>query len=367
MIHLKLNDDAPKYNDVIWGNRGRRLKMSNLDLLLDKYNKEHKNVISLGLPTYDYIRIPFSSPRMNYCTFGGIPLGKLVEFYGEEHGGKTTSALDIVGNYQKLPNAKKVLYVDAENTLDTLWAKKIGVDVDDIILYKVKNESAEEVFDFVCNAVETDEIGLVVIDSFPVLESKNDLEKDLIETGRVGGISTALTRFSNRAEKLAQAHQCTIIGINQIRDSIGSMFPMTHTPGGRAWRHNAAVRMEFRKGKYIDSKGNELNQSCENPAGNIVLMSMTKNKTCPPSRRTGTYTINYLTGVDAMRDLFDLAIKFGAVDKKGAWFTIYDLETGEVIKDKLQGQANAFEFLEQNTEIYDKLKMQIMHKLEETS
>ena len=80
--------------------------MTSLDMLLDKYNKDHKDVISLGLPKYDYVRIPFSSPRMNYCTFGGIPLGKLVEFYGEEHGGKTTSALDIVGNYQKLPNAK---------------------------------------------------------------------------------------------------------------------------------------------------------------------------------------------------------------------------------------------------------------------
>ena len=260
-----------------------------------------------------------------------------------------------------------MLNVDAENTLDTVWAEKIGVDIDSVILYKVKNESAETVFDFVCSAVDTDEIGLVVIDSFPVLESKNDLEKDLTETGRVGGISTALTRFSNRAEKLAQAHQCTIIGINQIRDSIGSMFPMTHTPGGRAWRHNAAVRMEFRKGKYIDDKGNELNQSCENPAGNIVLMSMTKNKTCPPSRRTGTYTINYMHGVDAMRDMFDLAIKYGVIDKKGAWFTIYDIDSGEIIKDKLQGQANTFEFLEQNKDIYDKISMQIMNRLESSS
>lgn len=341
--------------------------MSSLDTLLDKYNKDHKGVISLGLPTYDYIRIPFSSPRMNYCTFGGIPIGRLVEFFGEEHGGKTTSALDIVGNYQKMPDAKKVIYVDAENTLDTEWAKKIGVDVDNIILYNLKNESAEEVFDFICDAIATDEVGLVVIDSFPVLESKNDLDKDLTESGRVGGISTALTRFSNRAEKLVQAHRCTIIGINQIRDSIGSMFPQTHTPGGRAWKHNCAVRLEFRKGKYLDSKGNELTQSCENPSGNIVLMSMVKNKTCPPTRRTGSYTINYLTGVDAMRDMFDLAIKYNAIEKRGAWFTIYDLDTGEVIKDKIQGQANTFEFLENNPDIYEKIKSQVMCRMEDTN
>ena len=341
--------------------------MSNLDVIINEYNKNHKNAITLGLPTYDYDRIPFSSLRMNYCTFGGIPIGVLVEFFGEEHGGKTTSALDIVANYQKMPNAREVIYIDAENTLDAKWAKKLGVDIDNIRLQRVQNESAEEIFDFICKAVSTGEVGLVVIDSLPVLESKNDLEKDLTETGRVGGISVALTKFANRAEKLASANRCTIIGINQLRDTIGSMFPMTHTSGGRAWRHNCAVRLDFKKGKFIDEKGNELTQSCENPAGNIVLMSMIKNKTCPPSRRTGTYTINYLTGVDAMRDLFDLAIKFGGIDKKGAWFTIYDLETGDVIKDKLQGQANTFEFLEQNPEIYDKLKMQMMKKLEETS
>ena len=341
--------------------------MSKLDVLIDKYNSDHKGVISLGLPTYDYVRIPFSSPRMNYCTFGGIPLGKLVEFYGEEHGGKTTSALDIVGNYQKMEGARKVLWVDAENTLDAVWATKLGVDIESLVLYGVKNECAEEVFNFVCESIETGEVGLVVIDSFPVLESKSDLEKSLVDTGRVGGISTALTRFSNRVEKIAQANQCTVIGINQIRDTVNSMFPQTHTPGGRAWRHNASIRLEFRKGKYLDAKGNELTQSCENPAGNLVLMSMTKNKTCPPSRRTGTYTINYLKGIDVMRDMFDLAIKYGAIDKKGAWFTIINLDTGEIIKDKLQGQANTFEYLETNQDVYKLIKEQIMNRMNEVA
>lgn len=339
--------------------------MSSLDTLLDSYNKDHKGVISLGLPTYDYVRIPFSSPRMNYCTFGGIPLGKLVEFFGAEHGGKSTSALDIVGNYQKMENARKVIYVDAENTLDAVWAQKLGVDIEKLIIYKVRNESAEDVFNFVCDAICTDEVGLVVIDSFPVLESKADLEKTLVETGRVGGISTALTRFSNRVEKYAQAYQCTVIGINQLRDTVNSMFPSTHTPGGRAWKHNAAIRLEFRRGEFIDDKGNKLTQSCENPAGNVILMSMVKNKTCPPSRRTGSYTINYLKGIDAMRDMFDLAIKYGAIEKKGAWFTIINLDTGEIIKDKLQGQATAFEYLEQNQDVYKLIENQVMTRMQE--
>ena len=93
-------------------------------------NKAFKEeILTQGLGEFAYRRIPFTSPRMNYCTFGGIPVGKITEFYGEEHGGKTTTALDIVANYQKSNDTRDVLYIDAENTLDVEWAKKIGVDV----------------------------------------------------------------------------------------------------------------------------------------------------------------------------------------------------------------------------------------------
>ena len=93
--------------------------MSKLDEIIKDMNKKSKeDLVSVGIPTYQHRRIPFTSPRMNYCTFGGIPMGKITELYGEEHGGKTTTALDLIANYQQMEDARKVLYVDAENTLD---------------------------------------------------------------------------------------------------------------------------------------------------------------------------------------------------------------------------------------------------------
>lgn len=101
--------------------------MSKLNNLIKEFNKSSsETVVSVGLPTYEFKRIPFTSPRMNYCTFGGLPVGKLIEFYGEEHGGKTTSALDIIANYQQTGDNRAVLYVDAENTLDAEWAPHYG-------------------------------------------------------------------------------------------------------------------------------------------------------------------------------------------------------------------------------------------------
>ena len=151
--------------------------------LSDVINKMNKtaggDVVTAGLPSYDFKRIPFTSPRMNYCTFGGLPIGQLIEFYGEEHGGKTTTALDIIANYQQMDDAKKVLYVDAENTLDSKWAMKLGVDVDSMIVFKPTSQSAEEIFQFILDAVESDEVGLWVLDSIPALSSAQELEKDM--------------------------------------------------------------------------------------------------------------------------------------------------------------------------------------------
>ena len=329
--------------------------MSKMNELLKEVNKQaQEEIMSIGLNDYNYKRIPFTSPRMNYCTFGGLPIGKLTEFYGEEHGGKTTTALDIVANYQNMENARKVLYVDAENTLDVEWARKIGVNVEDMYIMQPKSQSAEEIFQIICDAIETDEIGLWVLDSIGVLLSQQEWDKDLTDK-TYAGISMALTKFSKRVEVLMARHKCTGIGINQIRDVIGSMFPMTTTPGGKAWKHCCAVRMEFRKGDYIDEKGNKLNRSAESPAGNIVMMSMTKNKTCPPTRRTGFYTLNYDIGIDYLKDLVDVGIKYGVVEKNGAWFKLVDTSTGEILVDKLQGQASVYEVLE-NDELLGKIE-----------
>lgn len=253
--------------------------------------------------------------------------------------------MDIVANYQQLDDARKVLWIDAENTLDAVWATKIGVDVSAMIILKPTSQSAEELFQFILDMIDSGEIGLVVLDSLGVLVSAQALEKT-IEDKTYAGISMALTTFGNKAEMLCQRHQCTFIGINQIRDDLNAMWGgAIKTPGGRAWKHLCCVRMQFTRGDFIDERGNSIKRSSESPAGNVVLMSMTKNKSCPPNRRTGFYTITYDNGIDYLKDLIDLALRYGYITKRGAWFDVVDADTGEIIEGSIQGQANVYEYL----------------------
>lgn len=202
-----------------------------LDELMKNINKTAKEtIITKGLSEFDYKRIPFTSPRMNYCTFGGIPIGKITEFYGEEHGGKTTTALDIVANYQHMEDARDVLYIDAENTLDIEWAKKLGVDVDGMYILQPKAQSAEQIFEIICQAVETGDVGLWVLDSIGVLMSQQEYDKTM-EDKTYGGIAKALTLFGKKIEMLMAQNKCTGIGINQMREDLNSQWGGQTTPG----------------------------------------------------------------------------------------------------------------------------------------
>ena len=335
-----------------------------LDAIIKQVNKDAKEeIMTVGLNSYNYKRIPFTSPRMNYCSFGGLPIGKITEFYGEEHGGKTTTALDIVANYQNMEGAKAVLYVDAENTLDTEWAKKLDVDVDSLVLLQPKLQSAEDVFQIIYDSVETGEVGLWVLDSIPVLLSKAAWEKDMDEK-TYAGISGPLTTFGGKMVPLMSKTQTTGIAINQIRDDLKSTWGGIKTPGGHSWRHLCSVRMQFSRGSFIDEKGNTLTRAAESPVGNIVNMSMTKNKTCPSTRRTGQYTINYEYGIDYLADLIDVAIRFNIVQKSGAWFDIVDIETGETLnKNKIQGQSNVYDLLNTDDVILEKVESLVQEKI----
>ena len=238
--------------------------MATIDEIMKEMNKNTKEVVvQYGITSYDFDRIPFTSPRLNYMTFGGLPVGKLIEFFGEEHGGKTTTALDVIANYQGMEDSRKVLYVDAENTLDVEWAKKIGVDVDNMIVFKPTSHSAESIFQFILDMMDSREIGLVVLDSLGVLVSAQALEKS-VEEKTYAGISQALTNFSSKAEMMCQKTRCTFIGINQVRDDLNAMWGgALKTPGGRGWKHACAVRLQFTRGAFIDDKGNEIKRNSE--------------------------------------------------------------------------------------------------------
>lgn len=326
-------------------------KQLSLDEIIKKVNKEAgANIVGYGIPKREYTRIPFTSPRMNYCTYGGIPTGRLIEFYGEEHGGKTTTALDIVGNYQRIQamlpenERKKVAYFDSENTLDVEWAAKLGVDVDDLILLQPESQSAEDILQIILEMMGTGEVGLVIVDSIAAMVSAQEMDKTVADK-TYAGISMPLTVFSRKAEMLCHKFNSTVIGINQIRDDLGAMYSgAIKTPGGRAWKHLCSVRMQFTRGSFIDEKGNEIKRSSESPAGNKVLMSMTKNKTCPGNRRGGYYTIDYANGIDYLTDLLEVALKYNLILQSGAWFSVVDPDTGEIKADKIQGMANVRAF-----------------------
>lgn len=327
-----------------------------IDTLMKEVNKKEKGeIFNHGLNTYDYDRIPFTSPKMNWCTYGGIPEGKITEFSGKEHGGKTTSALDIVANYQNLHPDRDVLYVDAENSLDAVWATKLGVDLSKMYIVTPETQSAETLFDLILETIKTGDLGLWVLDSIGALLSQDEWEKDMDEK-TYAGISKPLTRFGKEVEMLMNKYNCTGLAINQMRDKLNSTFGGQTTPGGNAWRHFCMVRLEFSRGAFVDDKCNPLTRGVQNPAGNIVMMTMLKNKTCKPDRRTGQYTLNYNEGINYAKDLMDCAMLYDIVRQSGAWFSVQNPETGEIIQDKVQGQGKLLTLLEEDDTLLQRIE-----------
>lgn len=359
--------------------------MSNIDAVLKEINKKFKaELVFQGRAEYDVKeteKIQFTSCRLNYMLYGGLPRGKLIEFSGEENSGKTTTALDAVGNaqqqfikeykeqlaeleeipkrnkaeeeaYRKLKarGALKALFVDCENTLDEEWAEKLGVDVDSLYVVKPTNQTAEQIFDIIESLVETEEFGIVVIDSFAVMLSQDEYNESA-EKRTYGGISKPLTKFTKKMIQLCSRLNVTLIGINQLRDKINSPYGGKDTPGGRAWKHNAVLRLFFSKGTYFDENLKDLTRNTEEPAGNYVMINIAKTKVCKPDRRVGCYTLNYTFGIDWINDLVEMGLKLGYIDQAGAWFRFID-EDGVIMCDengddiKLQGKASVTAFLE---------------------
>ena len=374
--------------------------MSKLDILIKDFNKQYKEeIVARGIPRIETQKIPFSSPRANYMLYGGIPRGRIVEFAGEENGGKTTTALDIVANAQKLfqeeweneiteleaidkkkkeqqsrldyikaRGPKQIVYADCENTLDEEWARKLGVDTDKLILLKPQSQTAEQIFEMLLQMIDTDEVGLVVIDSLGVMLSAQAYEKTM-EEKTYGGIAAALTLFSKKAELLCAKYNCTLIGINQMREDMNSPYGGMITTGGKGWKHNCSMRLMFQKGVYIDERGNDLKRNAESPAGNLVMINIAKTKVCKPDRRVGFYTLRYDSGIDIIADTVEVALRYGIIQQAGSWFNFVDIDTGEIITDdegeviKLQGKPNVIKYLEDNQYLLEEITNKINDKI----
>lgn len=362
--------------------------MTKSEALFKEFNKKYKTeLFTVGTVVHNCSRIPFSSPRANYMLYGGVPRGRITEFAGEEGSGKTTTALDIAGNAQKLflqeweekiqeleskekltkeqqgkllelreSGPKKVLWVDCENTFDDDWSEKLGVNVKEMYYMAPDSLSAEEIFDMVTQLIYAGEIGLAVIDSLGMMVSQQEMEKD-IEESTYGGISRALTKFSKKVELACARTNCALIGINQVRDNLNAGYggPSYVTPGGKCWKHVCSVRLMFRQGTPFDQNFKDVKKSCENPYGHKVQISVAKTKICKPDRKLGFYTLTYDHGIEPFIDIIDIAISKDVIHQAGAWFTFIDIDTGEVLCNtdeegnlseiKVQGQANLMPFL----------------------
>lgn len=378
-----------------------------LEQLMKDWNKDSKALVAVqGLEREALPRIPFSAPSMNYQTYGGLPRKRVVEFFGPESSGKTTSALDIVKNAQmvfeqeweqkteelkeKLENARaskasktaikelemqldslqeplKIVYLDLENTLDTEWAKKIGVNVDNIWIVRPEMNSAEEILQYVLDIFETGEVGLVVLDSLPYMVSQNLIDEELTKKA-YAGISAPLTEFSRKVTPLLTRYNAIFLGINQIREDMNSQYNAYSTPGGKMWKHACAVRLKFRKGDYLDENGASLTRTARNPAGNVVESFVEKTKAFKPDRKLVSYTLSYHDGIQIENDLVDVAVEFGVIQKAGAWFSVVDLETGEIMADedeeplKFQGKANLVRRFKEDDYLFD-MVMTAVHEI----
>lgn len=345
-------------------------------------------------------KIPFSSPLMNYCTYGGIPRYKITEFFGDYGSGKSTTAVDVCKNSIKIFNdeyeaevnelrnqisngvktadaeledllergPKKVLYLDLEHTFDGKWAETLGITESDMDIMQPPNVVAEDVLQMLQEIVETGEVGLIVLDSIPSLVTRSELEKKLGER-TVAPLAGLLTVFCRKIVSLLTRYKCTLLMINQIRDNLNNPYVVS-TPGGKAAKFYASLRIQFRIGKPVDFLGNELPMNTENPAGYLIMASLVKQKSAPWDRKQGTYYLMCQSGIRPDFDYALLAInKYGIIQKAGAWFTICDPYTGEVLMDntldkpkpvKLNGLAKVYDFLNSHTEYYEKLQKFIL-------
>lgn len=328
--------------------------MDNSKLLewMKKVNKQYgSEIVQIGVEEKDLDLIPFSSPRLNYLSYGGVPRGRITEFYGEESSGKSTLCLDLMANFQKKWPDEYILYIDIEGTYDTRWASNMGVKSDSVVILNCLGQYAEEVFDQVKEAMETGAFGLMILDSIGAMYSKQASEKSF-EDKTYGGIALSLTQFVNQSVPIIKRNNIAFIGINQIRENIGNMYNPISTPGGKAWKFACSQRYMCRKGKFLDDKGNEISSSSENPQGHLIEVKLIKSKTCPSDRRIGKCSLFYRTGIRQDIDLLDLAIKFDIIHKGGAWFNA----TINGNDYKWQGQSKVLEALNTNELLFNSIK-----------
>lgn len=330
--------------------------MAEIDNLIAEVNKKYKTDIIRKASDLKGIEfIPYTSPMMNYLTRGGVPVGRIIELVGLPQSGKTTTALDIISNFQKKYTDKYCVYLDAENTIDKEWGETLGVDWSKVILIQPESEYGEELLDMLLDYIRSGKIGLAVLDSAPFIIPKAVQEKGLDEKS-YGGNSALMKAFCDKAVPLCKKVECTFLLINQLRENIGNPYKPFKIPCGTAIAHACSQILWFTKGSLLDEKYKEVSSGYVNPSGNLVSVKVEKNKVTKNDRRLQTYTLNYSTGVDEIKDTLDLAIMLGIISQAGAWFKAI-LKDGK--EQKMQGFNGVQEFYYNDLEELEYLRKQV--------
>jgi recombination protein RecA len=262
---------------------------------------------------------------------GGLPMGRIVEIYGPESSGKTTLTLHCVAEQQKKGGV--CAFVDAEHALDPQYARKLGVDIDELLISQP--DTGEQALEITDTLVRSGAVNMVVVDSVAALTPKSELEGDMGDSS-VGVQARLMSQAMRKLTGSISRSKCMVIFINQIRMKIGVMFgsPET-TTGGNALKFYSSVRLDIRRIGAIKDR--------DEVVGNATRVKVVKNKVAPPFKQV-EFDIMYGEGVSKMGELLDLGVKAGVVDKSGSWFSYGDERIG-------QGRENAKTFLKENSRI----------------
>lgn len=340
-------------------------------------------------------KIPFSSPSLNWATYGGVPRASLSEFYGVPGGGKTTTAIDICKNALDVFNAefsdevmklqakiadgkkelksdlqdlndrgpKKVLYIDLEHSFDKNWAATLGITNKEIYVMQPPDIIAESLLQKIIDLISTGEVGLIVLDSIPSLVTKSELIDHKLDDDKqafASALAGLMTKFCRLITQLLSRYDCTMIFINQIRTNMDNAY-VDNTPGGNAIKFYSSLRLAFKLGSPVDFLGNELPAKTENPAGYLITVNIKKQKSAPFDRKLGQYYLMAQSGLRIDFEYVNLAIKkYEIIRKNGGWFTLCDPNTREPLeKDgsivKINGLAKVYEYMQVDIDYYNKI------------
>ena len=274
---------------------------------------------------------------------GGYPRGRVIEIYGPESSGKTTFALHAIAEVQKIGG--RAAFIDAEHAIDPLYAKSLGVNIDELILSQP--DSGEQALDIANMLIRSQAIDLVVVDSVAALVPQAELDGEMTDM-QVGMQARLMSKALRKITGLLNNASCSIIFINQLREKVGIMFgnPET-TPGGRALKFYSTVRLEVRRGEAIKN-GTEM-------VGNTVNVKVVKNKVAPPFKSCSLELV-YGKGLSKEGEILDLAVKYDIVNKSGAWYEYDGNKIG-------QGRENAKKTLLGDLDLYASITQQVKEKI----